>query len=223
MNPEDWCRRLGYQFRQPDLLHGALTHRSASNTNYERLEFLGDAALSFVIADELYRRLPTASEGELTRLRAALVNRDSLAELARELELGSLLTLGRGELNSGGWRRASILADALEALIGAIYMDGGMDACRAFVCALYARRLAQPAVLDARKDAKTTLQEYLQARRLPLPEYLLVGCSGPDHAPQFTVECRVADLNLVSSAQGESRRRAEHEAAAEVLRRLQSV
>lgn len=214
-------RRLDYRFNDPSLLDSALTHRSAGGANNERLEFLGDAILGLVIADALYRRYPEASEGELSRLRASLVRKQTLAELARDLELGEYLHLGPGELKSGGYRRDSILADALEAIFGAVYLDSGFEASVTMIGALYAERFAQlPAEAVAVKDAKTRLQEHLQGRHLELPEYTVVSISGDAHAQVFEVECRVAGLAQSVRGKGSSRRRAEQQAAQHMLELL---
>jgi GTP-binding protein Era len=182
-------RALGYRFLQPDLLELALTHSSAGGRNNERLEFLGDSVLNHIMAEALYRRFPGCREGELSRMRAALVNGETLAAVGNELELGSYLRLGSGERKSGGHRRGSIIADAFEAVIGAILLDSDVEACRGCVLALFARRLQQiePGAVD--KDAKTQLQEYLQGLNHPLPEYELLEVSGKDHARQFRVAC----------------------------------
>lgn len=214
-------RRLGHRFREPALLLNALTHRSAGGRNNERLEFLGDAILGLVIAEALYLRYPEASEGELSRLRAALVRKQTLAELARDLDLGEHLRLGSGELKSGGYRRESILADALEAIFGAVYLDGGFAACTAVIQALYAARLAAlPAEPLAVKDFKTRLQEHLQARRLGLPDYAVVSVRGSAHDQVFEVECRLADLERRARGKGRSRRHAEQQAAQRMLELL---
>lgn len=213
-------RRLGHRFRDPALLRQALTHRSAGGHHNERLEFLGDAVLGLVIAEALYRRAPGAAEGDLSRLRASLVNRDSLAELARGLELGEAIRLGSGELKSGGFRRASILADALEAVLGAVYLDGGFEAARACIGRLYEQRLAELPAAAELKDPKTRLQEYLQARHIALPSYQVVEVSGPPHRQQFQVACRIEALDVVTRAAGDSRRRAEQAAAQAMLDRL---
>jgi len=217
--PEDaLLRRLGYRFREPALLVNALTHRSAGGRNNERLEFLGDAVLGMVIAEALYLRYPEASEGELSRLRAALVRKQTLAELARDLDLGEHLRLGSGELKSGGYRRESILADALEAIFGAVYLDSGFAACAAVIQGLYAARLAAlPAEPVAVKDFKTRLQEHLQARHLGLPEYDVVSIRGSAHDQVFEVECRLADLGRSARGRGRSRRHAEQQAAQHML------
>ncbi len=214
------CARLGYEFADPGLLERSLTHRSAGSTNNERLEFLGDALLGFVIAEELYRRWPDLDEGELSRLRANLVNRDSLAALAQGLGLGEHLKLGPGEMKSGGHRRKSILADALEALIGSVYVDGGVEAGIAFVKALFRARLETLPPVEQLKDPKTRLQEFLQGRGLALPEYALVEVTGKAHDQRFEIRCQVDALGVAISATGTSRRKAEQAAAKSVLEQL---
>jgi ribonuclease-3 len=213
-------RRLGYRFRDPELLALALTHRSAGAANNERLEFLGDGLVNFVSAEALYRARPGAEEGDLSRLRASLVCEESLARLAEGLGLGDTLTLGGGALRSGGFRRAPILADALEAVLGAIYLDGGFDAGRAACEQLLAQALAQLPDPDTLKDAKTRLQEYLQGLGRPLPVYELLHAEGPEHRPSFTVSCRLADAGDASEGQASSRRAAEQLAAERMLARL---
>jgi len=205
-----------------DLLALALTHRSAGRTNNERLEFLGDATLGLVMAEALWSRFPDADEGELSRRRAALVNKDSLAAVARELRLGDYLRLGPGELRTGGHARDSILADALEALIGAVYLDCGLERVRDMVLRLFAERLARVAGEDAVKDPKTRLQEWLQGRRRPVPEYSVVDVAGAAHDQQFAVTCRLADTGAESRGLGSSRRRAEQDAAGRMLAELQA-
>lgn len=209
--------RLGYTFRDESLLHTALTHRSAGKDHYERMEFLGDAVLNLVISHELYDRFPQASEGELSRLRAHLVKGDSLSKIATELALGDYLRLGSGELKSGGYRRKSILADVLEGIIGAIYLDGGMSAAERFIRQLYASRLATANLDQELKDPKTRLQELLQARGLELPEYEIVRTSGQAHNQMFEVACRVAMLAQPVTGAGNSRRKAEQAAAKQAL------
>ncbi len=210
---------LGYRFQQPELLEEALTHRSASVTNNERLEFLGDALLSLVIAEYLFHRYPKASEGELSRLRASLVKGETLAELARTLKLGEALRLGQGELKSGGSQRESILSDALEAIFGAAYLDGGLAAGRALILHLYQESLEGLASASELKDPKTRLQEYQQARQQPLPIYNVLEIRGEPHAQSFTVECMVAESRAIAA--GNSRRKAEQEAARLVLEQMQ--
>ena len=213
--------RLGHLFSDPALLELALTHRSHSGTHNERLEFLGDAILGCVIAILLFDRLGSRPEGELTRLRAGLVRETTLAEIAQSLELGDLLLLGEGELKSGGFRRPSILADALEAVFGAVFRDAGFEAVRAVIQGLYANRLT--AALEgatAPKDAKTALQEWLQGRRLRLPQYEVVETLGEAHEQTFRVRCEVPEMNIAETGEGPSRRAAEQEAAARTLARL---
>jgi ribonuclease-3 len=214
---EGFAVRLGHPFADSTLLEQALTHRSTGGGHNERLEFLGDALLGLVIADELYRLRPHADEGELSRMRASLVRRETLAELARDLALGDHLRLGPGELKSGGYRRDSVLANGLEAVIGAAYLDGGFAAGRALLLRLYAERLANLPANAPDKDPKTQLQEYLQARGLPLPEYRVTNTSGEDHDRTFTVECLVDGAGEPFGGSGPSRRRAEQAAAARAL------
>lgn len=209
------CRVLGYRFHNPALLDEALSHRSASRCNNERLEFLGDAVLGLVIAEELYRAYPRASEGELSRLRASLVNEERLAGLARELALGDYLRMGVGELKSGGFRRDSILADALEAVFGAVYLDGGLAPCRQLIQQLYQPHLTRLPAARELKDPKTRLQEHLQARQQALPEYRVLEVSGEPHERRFTIECRIDAIHTI--AVGSSRRKAEQEAARKAL------
>ena len=212
--------KLNYVFSDSALLIAALTHRSAGSSNNERLEFLGDGALNFVIASEIYQLRPDYNEGQLSRLRATLVRGTTLAEIARDIELGDYLKLGTGELKSGGFKRSSILADAVEALIGAVYIDGGFSAAADLIRHLYRERLANLPPDEPQKDAKTLLQEYLQGRKIPIPEYELSATSGQAHQREFTVVCRVSSLSIESSAVGSSRRRAEQSAADIVLGKL---
>lgn len=214
-------RKLGYNFLNPDLLECALTHRSVGSHNNERLEFLGDAILNFLIADELYRRFPQASEGELSRARANLVNGSALAVLATAYNLGDFLRLGSGELKSGGFRRESILAGTLEAVIGAAYLDQGFDACRGLVQSLYQERLATISPETHPKDPKTRLQEYLQAQKRPLPSYTVTAIEGNAHLQAFKVEC-VVDGIPSCQGEGNSRRVAEQTAAQQALKLLGS-
>ena len=215
-------RALGHTFADPQLLHRALTHRSVSGRNNERLEFLGDSIVNHIIAEALYRRFPQASEGDMSRMRASLVKGDTLAILARELELGEHLLLGPGERKSGGYRRSSILADTLEALAGAILLDAGYEHCKACVTAWYSTRLEQLSSGAADKDAKTRLQEYLQGRGSPLPLYALVEEQGDDHDKHFKVACQVSRPQMVVEGSGKSRRKAEQAAAENALQRLTS-
>lgn len=213
----------GYHFQNQSLLEAALTHRSVGRYNNERLEFLGDAILGFVIAEVLYERFPQAEEGVLTRLRASLVKRETLAGIARELELGAMLRLGPGERKSGGWRRESILANSLEAVIGAIYLDSDMASCKAFILGLFGPKLEvlKPDAME--KDPKTTLQEILQENRLPLPSYEVVDQRGEPHKRIFTVRCSVECLPEPVTAEGRSKRVAEQAAAKKALQLIQSV
>jgi ribonuclease III len=208
---------LGYRFSEPGLLQEALTHRSAGAPHNERLEYLGDALLNAIVATEIFRRFPSATEGELSRLRANLVREDTLAEIARDIRLGEHLQLGPGELKSGGARRASILADTLEALVGAVYLDGGFVACEQVVLRLFHERLSDRRLTTALKDPKTRLQERLQSRRLPLPTYQLLEVQGQAHEQSFTVQCSVPGLEQCAVGAGSSRRKAEQEAAAKAL------
>lgn len=210
---------LNYRFRDPALVQLALTHRSIGKPNNERLEFLGDALLGAIVAEMLYEAHPKASEGELSRLRAQLVNGQALAVVARELALGDDLQLGPGELKSGGFRRDSILADAFEATLAAVYLDGGFDACRQTIRELFGERIA--ALRKSSKDAKTRLQEWLQAKGLPLPHYELLASHGDDHAKTFDVSCGISEpIPFTASAHGSNRRTAEQEAAEAVLEHL---
>lgn len=213
-------RRLGYTFREPAHLHLALTHRSFGSQNNERLEFLGDSILNMVIAERLYQSFPSAREGQLSRLRARLVKGVTLAEIAREFELGEFLSLGSGELKSGGFRRESILADAVESIIGAIYLDSGFDRCRERILAWFDQRLQNLSLLDTQKDPKTRLQEFLQSRQHPLPQYEVVSVDGEAHAQLFRVECDLPALQTKTVGNGGSRRLAEQQAAREALRAL---
>ena len=210
-------RRIGYQFKDQDLLVLALTHRSLGGCNNERLEFLGDSILNFVAAEMLFQHFPQAREGQLSRLRARLVKGVTLAELAKGFELGEYLRLGSGELKSGGFRRESILADALEALIGAIYLDTGMDAARERVLAWLTTELDSLTLVDTNKDPKTRLQEFLQSRGCELPRYEVVDIQGEPHCRTFVVECQITLLNDKTLGQGASRRIAEQVAAAAAL------
>lgn len=214
-------KSLGHQFADQDLLVLALTHRSHGSSNNERLEFLGDSIVNFLIADALYQQFPNCQEGDLSRMRSQLVKGKTLAELAREFSLGEYLQLGSGEMKSGGHRRESILADTVEALIGAIYFDAGMEYCKGRVLGWYASRLQAISPESNHKDAKTQLQEYLQSRKQPLPAYELLNTSGSEHQQEFEVGCKVALLEKLEIGVGSNRRNAEQAAAAEVLNRLQ--
>jgi ribonuclease-3 len=211
------AERLGVDLSDPGLLVQALTHRSHGSAHNERLEYLGDAVLSFVVAEMLFRRFPDAREGELSRYRASLVSGEALAGIAASLGLGEQLHLGEGEMKSGGQRRATILADALEALVGAIYLDQGLDAARRAAARLFEGALEALPQAAALKDPKTRLQEWLQGRGHPLPAYTVLEVSGEPHEQRFRVRCDVPDLGLAAVADGSSRRRAEQEAAQRIL------
>jgi ribonuclease-3 len=217
----DWAATtLQYAFNDPGLLEQALTHRSKGDRNYERLEFLGDSILSFVIAEALFERFPSAKEGPLSRSRATLVRKETLAGLARSLDLGAQLRLGGGELKSGGFKRDSILADSLEAIIGAIYVDGGVTPARAFVLWLYSSLLDDTHPDRTEKDPKTRLQELLQERGIPVPAYEVLEVRGEAHDQHFVVQCRVEALTAPVRGEGSSRRRAEQDAAAHAYQHL---
>ncbi len=211
----------GHFFDNTGLLAQALTHRSAKTPHNERLEFLGDALVDLIVAEALYAHWPQADEGALTRARAELVRESSLAAIARQLELGPRITLGPGELKTGGHRRDSILADALEAVIAAIHLDAGFDACRSVVLAWFAKAIAAlPPPHKVGKDAKTRLQEWLQGRQLQLPVYTLESEAGDDHAKTFHVACALAEPKIITAGDGTSRRAAEQAAAEAALIQL---
>ena len=214
-------KSLLYDFsNRPDLLIRALTHRSYSSDNYERLEFLGDSVLGFIIADALYARFPDADEGQLTRMRASLVRQETLAELGRKIELGAYLILGPGALKSGDHARDSILSDVIEAIIGAIYLDGGIKPCRKLINRMFASRLALCEPDSVSKDPKTRLQELLQERSRELPEYTIIDVSGPPHKQSFKVQCQIVDVGQAFIGKGSSRRRAEQDSAEKALQAL---
>ncbi|HHG3304665.1 TPA: ribonuclease III [Vibrio parahaemolyticus] len=213
-------RKLGYQFKDAGLINLALTHRSANSKHNERLEFLGDSILSFVIADDLYHRFSKVNEGDMSRMRATLVRGHTLAELGREFDLGDYLKLGPGELKSGGFRRDSILADAVEAIIGAIYLDSDIEKVRSIVLSWYNSRLEAIKPGVSQKDPKTRLQEFLQGRRKPLPVYTVTNIKGEAHNQEFTVECEVAGVDKPVIGKGTSRRKAEQAAAETALEQL---
>lgn len=216
-NLNNLVKTLGYYFSNSDLLVEALTHRSAGSKNYERLEFLGDSIVNFVIADKLFNLYPQFPEGDLSRLRASLVNKDGLAKIAKDLSLGDYLILGSGELKSGGHRRESILADTVESIIGAVYLDGGFDASQGLIHRLYEgqlNNLPDPASL---KDPKTRLQELLQSRKFTLPIYEVTEISGKAHNQVFSVSCSIEELDIKSHGQSSSRRKAEQKAANEAI------
>ncbi len=217
---ERLCRRIDYHFEKPAFLKQALTHCSVGSENYERFEFLGDSILSFVIANELFHRFPSQSEGHLSRLRSFLVRGDMLVEIARELDLGDFLFLGQGELKSGGFRRASILSDALEAVFAAVFFDGGVDAAKEVILRLYRSRLEDPNLNDCLKDSKTRLQEHLQAEKIALPEYALIKVEGDEHDQLFYITCTVEAAKLVTQGEGSNRRKAEQLAAKAMLEQL---
>jgi len=217
---EQLSKAIGYSFNDLSLFENALTHRSTGSINNERLEFLGDAILGFVIADELCRQFSSANEGQLSRLRAEVVKGETLAVLARELDLGVYLALGVGELRSGGQGRDSILADALEAILAAIYLDGGYAAVRQTILDLFQGKLKKLSLDSQKKDPKTRLQEYLQAHKHPLPDYCVVNVAGEQHEQQFIVQCVVTDLHLECEGNGSSRRRAEQDAAEQMLAQI---
>ncbi len=211
---------LDYAFHDPRLLETALTHRSVASDNYERLEFLGDAVLEHVISHELFHRYPHCKEGDLSRLRSSLVKGETLAEIAQQLAVGDCLKLGPGELKSGGFRRTSILADAIEAIFGAISLDGGFDAARVVILRLYRPCFDSLPELDQLKDPKTRLQEFLQSRKMPLPSYQIVREEGSKHARIYVVQCEIPVLPDQIEGKGSSRRKAEQAAAEEAFRML---
>ena len=220
---ERLMKKIAVDFTNPQLLVRAVTHRSVSAGNNERLEFLGDAVLGLVIARALFERFPHADEGQLTRLRAKLVRRETLAELAQDIDLESYLIVGQGELKTGGTRRASIQADAFEAIIGAIEQDQGYEAARQFILACYQHRIENLTLTDVEKDPKTLLQEYLQARNKPLPQYMVIAIEGDTHEQLFKVSCEVTGLSSTIIAEGKSRRKAEQAAASTALQLLLQV
>lgn len=213
-------RRIGYQFKQPERLLLALTHRSFGNQNNERLEFLGDSIVNMVIAEHLYQHFEKAREGQLSRLRARMVKGVTLAEIGREFKLGQYLRLGSGELKSGGFRRESILADAIESIIGAIYLDSDFYTCREQVLRWFEHRLKRLDIQDTQKDPKTRLQEYLQSRQFPLPNYEVISVDGQAHNQTFHVSCALPSLDRKTNGTGSSRRIAEQEAARNALKQL---
>lgn len=215
-------RNLGYLFKHPDLLQQALSHRSIQGSNNERMEFLGDAIINFIIAQALFERFPQASEGQLTRLRASLVNQQTLCEVADELAISEYLHLGVGELKSGGARRPSILADAVEAIIAGIFLDSNLDKCQESVLNWYASRLDFIKLDESQKDPKTLLQEYLQSRKMSLPIYRILSITGQPHEQEFCVECEVQGLHERLQGIGRSRRAAEQAAASLTLAALEN-
>ncbi len=219
-DPADLSRRINYKFTRQEFLDQALTHRSARKKNNERLEFLGDSILSLVITGYLFNEFENAQEGELSRLRSSLVKGEKLAELARKINLGDYMVLGTGELKSGGFRRSSILADTLEAVMGAVYLDSDFERCRKVILALYEDELINLSSSTSFKDNKTQLQEYLQSRQLPLPKYRVVELTGNPHDQTFIVECAATGLDMVITGTGSSRRRAEQHAASRILEKI---
>lgn len=214
------CKALNYRFADAELLEQALTHRSAGGNHNERLEYLGDAILGFVTADVLFHRFPNANEGQLSRLRASLVKRDTLADIARRLNIAKYIYMGTGELRTGGQHRSSTLADAFEAVIGAVYLDGGYEAAKSLLERLFATRFEDLSPKVAGKDPKTMLQEKMQAAKRPLPVYEIVDVSGDQHNQQFQVSCLLEDSGQKSEGLGSSRRRAEQDAADQMLKRI---
>lgn len=222
MNAEKFFALTGYRFKKRELLQQALTHRSFSRSgNNERLEFLGDSVLNLVVTRHIYRRFETADEGDLSRIRASLVKQSTLAKVARAIDLGEAVNLGGGELKSGGYRRASILADALEAVVGAVFLDSDYAEAEKVVLQLYREQLDGIDVNADFKDPKTRLQEYLQSRQLELPVYAVEQTTGQAHSQKFTVSCTLAGLDLCASGSGTSRKKAEQQAAQKLLDRLE--
>jgi ribonuclease-3 len=216
-------RVLGHRFSNPQLLREALTHRSHGTPHNERLEFLGDGVLNCIVAAELYTRFPKMKEGELSRLRANLVRQESLHRVAQRIDLGAYLRLGEGELKSGGISRPSILADAVEALLGAIFLDGGFEIVRTVLLALFAEPLSDLDPRSSGKDPKTQLQEFLQARRISVPRYAVVSTLGAAHDQRFEVECQVAQLSVRTRGAGASRRAAEQDAAQRAFEQIRDA
>jgi len=220
INPHNLARltkKLGYEFNEPTLLVQALTHRSAKGAHNERLEFLGDSILGFVIAEALFDKFPKHDEGDLTRMRSSLVKGVTLAEVARDFDLGECLILGPGELKSGGHRRESILEDAIEAIIGAVYLDSNIERCKALILDWFEERLMVIKPGNEQKDPKTRLQEFLQGRKIPLPTYDVIDTSGQSHNQEFTVRCQTSVISEEVVAKGTSRRKAEQAAAQQIL------
>ena len=222
MNSDALCRKIGYIFNRPELLRQALTHRSHSLPHNERLEFLGDSVLNCAIAGLIFRHFPDLTEGNLSRVRANLVNQQALAERAQILGLGKLIRFGDGELKSGGEQRPSILADSLEAILGAIYLDGGFTQAEKVITGLFAPLLKGLDAQTLGKDPKTLLQEYLQGLRLALPQYSVIATTGEAHQQQFKVECMIVKPDIRTVGEGASRRSAEQEAAKQAYEQLHS-
>lgn len=223
MSRDALCRQLGHVFKQPHLLQCALTHRSHSQLHNERLEFLGDSVLNCVVAKHLFDAYPDLAEGDLSRLRSNLVNQQTLFTLAQQLNLGELLRLGEGERKSAGFRRPSILADALEAIFGAVFLDAGFAAAEQVILGLYVPFIARADVQSLGKDYKTLLQEYLQGRKLALPKYTVLAIRGEAHAQLFQIECEIGQLKLATHGEGSSRRSAEQAAAEAAYLQLNST
>ena len=221
MNRDELCNQIGHVFTQSQLLQRALTHRSYSAAHNERLEFLGDSILNCVVAKHLYDIYPELPEGDLSRLRSNLVNQQTLFVLAQQLRLGELLLLGEGERKSAGFRRPSILADTMEALFGAVFLDAGFAAAEQVVLRLYVPFIAQADAQTLGKDYKTLLQEYLQGKRLALPKYTVIATQGEAHAQLFQVECQIEQLKLITCGEGSSRRTAEQVAAEAAYRKIE--
>ena len=214
---------LDYKFKNPGLLKEALTHRSAGSKNNERLEFLGVSILNFVIADNLFQKNLKSSEGDLSRLRASLVNKEGLYVISKQLKLGDYLILGSGELKSGGYRRESILADTVEAIFGAVFLDSNFERCRDLIVSQYHQLLENIPDADSLKDPKTRLQELLQSRKLPLPTYSVIEVTGQAHNQQFKMRCESAELDLVAEGHANSRRKAEQIAAEKIIFMVQDI
>ncbi len=221
-NLNSLCKKLGYQFNDISLLETALSHRSIGRNNNERLEYLGDSVIGYVMAEELYQRFSDDNEGNLSRYRSLLVKGDTLASIARQIDVGQYLKLGGGELKSGGYRRASILADAMEAIIGAITLDSNIEQARQCILSWYKERLDNIKTLDL-KDPKTRLQEHLQAKKFELPQYRVISVNGKEHAQIFQVDCQVKEMQLTITAEGSSRRAAEQKSAELMLEKIQNI
>ena len=220
-NLKSLSNKLGYTFHDLNILQLALSHRSIGKNNNERLEFLGDSVIGYVMAEELYQRFNNENEGNLSRYRSLLVKGDTLADIARQFDVGQYLKLGGGELKSGGFRRASILADAMEAIIGAITLDSDIEQARTCILSWYKERLDNIKSLDL-KDPKTRLQEYLQAQKLDLPQYKVISINGKEHAQIFQIDCHVKELGLSITSEGNSRRAAEQKSAELMLEKIQT-
>ncbi len=216
-------KAIDYKFVNINLLKEALTHRSAGSKNNERLEFLGDSILNFVIAADLFHLYPASSEGDLSRLRASLVNKEGLYIVSQDLKLGEYLILGSGELKSGGYRRDSILADTVEAIFGAVYRDSNLERCRTLILRLYQKQLKDIPDADSLKDPKTRLQELLQSRKFSIPEYDVIEVTGKAHNQQFTVSCKISKLDLQTQGRASNRKKAEQQAANEIISLVEHI